>query len=331
MRENMTGASPKKSGAVVWSVLAVFIAASSLAAVFWPSTDPVDAVVSAVPPKPVPPKAVALSLPAEDKGKLDKTDSLYLSSDLEVIKAGLAEYGSKPPASNLSEPWIRARAEEKDSTAFLPLGALYATGDGVIKDDEEAAKWFRLHALKVYDGLYQRASKGDVEAMGELYRRFIKGVGFPKNYIQGCKWVLRAAASGDLNNSKDLIRDFYEKCDVRPGLTDPLFHETYLSLLREAAFKGGADEKVHLATTLQICADYWKSRALQEGPYPATQKNVQLNLSLKVEAYAWYNISAAMRHPDAAKKRDALHEVSAAGQKRSREILLEIEKRKASK
>lgn len=331
MRENMTEASPKKSGAVVWSVLAVFIAASSLAAVFWPSTNPVDAVVSAVPPKPVPPKAVALSLPAEDKGKVDKTDSLYLSSDQEVIKAGLAEYGSKPPASNLSEPWLRARAEEKDSTAFLPLGALYATGDGVIKDDEEAAKWFRLHALKVYNGLCQRASKGDVEAMAELYRRFIKGVGFPKNYVQGCKWVLRAAASGDLKNSEDLTEDFFEKCDVRPGLTDPLFHETYLSLLRESALKGGADERVRLANILLGFADYWGSKAINAGPYLDAQKYVQLNLSLKVEAYAWYNISAAMRHPDAAKKRDALQDVSAAGQKRSREIMAEIEKLRAGK
>jgi TPR repeat protein len=326
MRENMIEASPKKSGAAVWGMLALFMAASSLAAIFWPSTDPVEVVVSAVPPK-----RVASSLPAEDKGKVDEADGVDLSSDQAVIKAGLAEYGSKPPASNLSASWLRTRAEEKDSTAFLPLGALYATGDGVIKDDEEAAKWFRLHALKVYDGLYQRASKGDVEAMAELYRRFIKGVGFPKNYIQGCKWVLTAAASGDLNNSKDLIRDFSEKCDVRPGLTNPLFLETYLSLLREAALKGGADEKVYLATALQICADYWGGRALQEGLYPATQKNVQLNLSLKVEAYAWYNVAAALRHPGAAEKRDALQEVSAAGQKRSREILAEIEKLKASK
>ncbi|MEY3812716.1 MAG: hypothetical protein RL495_663 [Verrucomicrobiota bacterium] len=302
---------------------ACVLGAALLVWLFWPSA-----------PTPTQPSVVPITTgvapaPKEMVLSITKVESLDLSDGAAVIKAGLAE--SEPIKSNLSLTVLHDQADKGNTGALLKLGWLYAQGDGVIKDDEEAAKWFRLHALKVYDGLYQRASKGDVEAMGELYRRFIKGVGFPKNYIQGCKWVLTAAASGDLNNKKDLIRDFYEKCDVRPGLSDPLFHETYLSLLREAAFKGGADEKVHLATTLQICADYWKSRALQEGPYPATQKNVQLNLSLKVEAYAWYNVAAAMRHPDAAKKRDALQEVSIAGQKKSREIMAEIEKVRAGK
>ena len=294
--------------------------AALLVWLFWPSAS------TPTQPSVLPINKGVAPAPKEMARSITKVESLDLSDSAAVIKAGLAE--SEPIKSNLPLTALHDQADKGNTGALLKLGWLYAQGDGVIKDDEEAAKWFRLYALKVYEGLYQRASKGDVEAMGELYRRFIKGIGFPKNHIQGCKWVLKAAASGDLENSKSLTKDFYDKCNVDPGLGNPLFHETYLSLLRESALKGGADERVHLADFLLVCADYWRSKEYNEGP---DIKYVQLNLSLQVEAYAWYNIAAAMRHPDAAKKRDALQEVSIAGQKKSREIMADIEKLRAGK
>ncbi len=323
MRENMTEASPKKSGAVVWGMLAVFIAASLLAAIFWPSADPVEAVVSAVPPKPVPAKPVAPSLPAEDRAKVDETDGVDLSSDQALIKAGLAEYGSKPPASNLSASWLRARAEEKDPTAFLPLGALYAMGDGVIKDDEEAAKWFRLHARALFSRLRQRALAGDTEAMTELYRRLINGVGLPENDGAACAWVLKKAESCEAMEISAMARELQRIGDERGYAGRPTIMPTYQTLLEKAAYKGGPDEQVKLADFIAN-SGFWKDHS---GALPQEVSRFKR----MVEGYAWYNVAAAMRHPYAAAQRDAMQEVSAAGQKRSREILLEIEKLKASK
>lgn len=322
MRENMTEASPKKSGAVVWGMLAVFIAALSLAAIFWLSTDPVEAVVSAVPPKPVPAKPVAPSLPAEDKGKADETDGVDLSSDQAVIKAGLAEYGLTPP-SNLSAPWLRVRAEEKDPTAFLPLGALYATGDGVIKDDEEAAKWFRLHARALFSRLQQRALAGDTEAMTELYRRLINGVGLPENNGAACAWVLKKAESCEAKEISAMAGELQRIGYERGYAGRPSIMPTYQTLLEKAAYKGGPDDQVKLADFIAN-SGFWMDHS------GASPQEVS-RFKRMVEGYAWYNVAAAMRHPYAAAQRDAMQEVSAAGQKRSREILLEIEKRKASK
>jgi hypothetical protein len=299
---------------------ACVLGATLLVWLFWPSaptpTQPsVVPIITGVAPAP---KEMVLSI--------TKVESLDLSDGAAVIKAGLAE--SEPIKSNLSLTVLHDQADKGNTGALLKLGWLYAQGDGVIKDDEEAAKWFRLHALKVYDGLYQRASKGDVEAMGELYRRFIKGVGFPEDEKAACRWIIKAACTGGIREIKPYIAEFHETCDTSPDPSAPLFFETYRTLLTQVAFKGGTTDKVKLADFQKESAEYWLSKP---GTYEERRKNLDYGNQIKAEAYAWYNVAAAMRHPDAAKKRDALQDVSAAGQKRSREIMAEIEKLRAGK
>ena len=60
-------------------------------------------------------------------------------------------------ALTLGAPWafgqdpdriaeIRRRAGQGDPDAQLSLGVIYANGEGVLKDDGEAAQWYRLAA-----------------------------------------------------------------------------------------------------------------------------------------------------------------------------------------
>ena len=41
---------------------------------------------------------------------------------------------------------IRLRAEQGDADAQFTLGVRYANGEGVLQDDEEAVRWYRLAA-----------------------------------------------------------------------------------------------------------------------------------------------------------------------------------------
>ena len=46
--------------------------------------------------------------------------------------------------------WYRLAAEQEDAQAQYTLGFMYATGRGVLKDDAEALKWYRLAAEQGY-------------------------------------------------------------------------------------------------------------------------------------------------------------------------------------
>ena len=49
-----------------------------------------------------------------------------------------------PSAQELAD--LRARAEAGEADAQTNLAFMYASGDGVLEDDGEAARWFRLAA-----------------------------------------------------------------------------------------------------------------------------------------------------------------------------------------
>ena len=51
---------------------------------------------------------------------------------------------SQTPEEEIAD--LRARAEQGDATAQLVLGLMYADGRGVLPDDAEAVRWYRLAA-----------------------------------------------------------------------------------------------------------------------------------------------------------------------------------------
>ena len=78
-----------------------------------------------------------------------------------------------------------ARAAAGDADAQLILGLRYAEGDGVIKNDKEATKWFAL-----------AAKQGLTEAQYHYGRALLKGRGVVQDYRAAFSWIEKAAQRG---------------------------------------------------------------------------------------------------------------------------------------
>ena len=84
-------------------------------------------------------------------------------------------------------------AEQGDAAAQLNLGFLYGSGQGVIEDDKEAAKWFRL-----------AAEQGDAVAQYNLAQMYRKGEGVIEDDKEAVKWLRLAAEQGDAGAQNNL-------------------------------------------------------------------------------------------------------------------------------
>ena len=88
---------------------------------------------------------------------------------------------------------LRAKAEAGEAVAQLNLGVSYFYGQGVVKDDVEAAKWFR-----------RAADQGLASAQFNLGVFYASGRGLVKDDIEAAKWYRKAAEQGDADSQYNL-------------------------------------------------------------------------------------------------------------------------------
>ena len=87
-----------------------------------------------------------------------------------------------------------------DADTAYQRGQAYAIGDGVLKDDGEAAKWFRL-----------AADQGLAVAQASLGAKFAMGQGLPKDYVLAYMWLnLAAAQPSDKHEEHTMAREGIE-------------------------------------------------------------------------------------------------------------------------
>ena len=84
-------------------------------------------------------------------------------------------------------------AEQGYADAQLNLGVMYAKGEGVPQDDQEAAKWFRMSA-----------EQGNNEAQYLLGMMYGTGSGVPQDYKESYSWMSIAKANGNKEADKKL-------------------------------------------------------------------------------------------------------------------------------
>lgn len=89
-------------------------------------------------------------------------------------------------------------AEQGDANAQAKIGVMYHRGEGVLRDSEEAARWFRL-----------AAEQGSANAQTILGSIYIDGDGVPQNYSEAAKWLQLAAEQG-YANAQTLLGVLYE-------------------------------------------------------------------------------------------------------------------------
>ena len=115
----------------------------------------------------------------------------------------------------------RPLAETGDATAQVNLGVMYNQGHGVVQDDNEALRWFKLASEQGYSpaqwrlaimyktgtGVAQNyeeafklfklvAEQGDAYAQNTLGVMFSNGFGVPQDNIKAYLWFTVAADSG---------------------------------------------------------------------------------------------------------------------------------------
>ena len=111
---------------------------------------------------------------------------LALVGALVGVTAWLAlERPSAVPTANVPNHLQHALAAQGDAEAQLRLGLLYAEGDGVIKNDKEAAKWFAL-----------AAKQGLAEAQYHYGLVLLKGHGVVQDYRAAFSWIEKPAQRG---------------------------------------------------------------------------------------------------------------------------------------
>ena len=79
----------------------------------------------------------------------------------------------------------KIEAEKGDADAQNNLGFAYANGEGVVKNEAEAVKWYR-----------KAADQGDADAQFNLGKMYAAGRGVVKDEVEAYKWFLLSGAQG---------------------------------------------------------------------------------------------------------------------------------------
>ena len=87
----------------------------------------------------------------------------------------------------------REKALNGDVREQFLLGTAYLEGQGVDKNDWEAAYWFQ-----------RAADQGHAKAMTSLGIMYCLGRGVPKDAVEGCKWLIVASRRGHAPAKKSL-------------------------------------------------------------------------------------------------------------------------------
>jgi hypothetical protein len=123
---------------------------------------------------------------------------------------------------------LQPLADEGFALAQIDLGALYHDGEGVAKDDVQAAHWHRKAAdqgdadgqfrlgIAYYEGwglardfaqaaalLQKSANQGDASAMGMLAACYDAGQGVPQSYVTAYMWMSLSLAGFPDPGSRD--------------------------------------------------------------------------------------------------------------------------------
>jgi TPR repeat protein len=133
------------------------------------------------------------------------------------------------PVENHQVHIIRQKAEQGNATAQFTLGSCYANGRGVVRNYEEAVKWYYLSAKQGYAAAQNR--------LGVCYS---KGLGVAQNYAAAVAWYRRAAGQGNAFAQDNLGGCYYNSHGVARDYTEAV------KWYRLSAEQGNAVAQYHL-------------------------------------------------------------------------------------
>ena len=229
----------------------------------------------------------------------------FRKSAVQGNATGAASYGryllngsGVPKDMDQAIKYLKLGADGGVASAMSALGWAYHFGEGVEKDIKEAVRLYR-----------QAAEKGDLYGCSQLGLLYKNGDGVIKDAQQAVKWLKIASDSGYTDAKKNL-GNLYQSGE---GVPQDLIRASKLFL--EVAVSGDVECQRVIGVRYQL--------------------GIGFPIDL-VESYAWYNIGASAGDDQSAKSREEVAaslsaEQLIAAQKRSRELLVEIEAKKAKK
>jgi uncharacterized protein len=206
-----------------------------------------------------------------EETRFEETKAKAEKGDIEAQYAlGVYYHLGEGVARNETEAakWYRKAAEQGDATSQLFLGQCYDFGNGVTKDEAEAVKWYR-----------KAAQQGEPRAQYSLGAMYGGGIGLAKDEVLAAKWYRKAAEQG-LAEGQFNIGAMYAK-----GVGLAKDDAEAAKWLRKAANQG------HAAAQNNLGAMYDIGQGVPQD---------------YVEAYKWYNLAAAQGVQTAFQNRDAL-------------------------
>lgn len=145
---------------------------------------------------------------------------------------------------------FRALALNGDAAAQYRLGVMYTKGQGVAKDDKQAASWY----LKA-------AEQDDTRAQFAIAERYARGKGVPQDDKQAASWYLKAADHG-FPKAQFTVGLMYAKGQGVPQ--DFIQAHKWLSLAGDIAIssKGWIEEKMtpEQIKKAQVLAQEWLAK-----------------------------------------------------------------------
>ncbi|MGA2171757.1 MAG: tetratricopeptide repeat protein [Sedimentisphaerales bacterium] len=172
-------------------------------------------------------------------------------------------------------------AEQGNTIAQAKVGGMYASGQGVTQNYEEAIKWFR-----------KAAEEGHVLAQTGLGMMYAKGEGVAQDYAEALKWFRKATAQGEAE-AQCWLGFMYDT-----GLGVAKNRQEAIKWYRKAAEQGHASAQVSLGVRYFVTEDCREFKPRIDN----------------IEAYKWLILAAAQGNQYAVDFRDVLKQKMTATQ-----------------
>ena len=130
---------------------------------------------------------MAISLLVPIAINYDLLFQMFFAGPLSTTEGAIAQVSQSqtPQPKQSTLDGLKRSAEEGNVANQLKLAAKYSTGEGVVKDQAEASRWY-----------LRAAEAGDVQAMYEVSLRHRHGYGLAKHAANSNVWRHRAATGG---------------------------------------------------------------------------------------------------------------------------------------
>ncbi len=150
---------------------------------------------------------------------------------------------------------LKSKAEAGDTAAQVALAHAYENGEGVAKNEDLAAKWYRA-----------AADKGNAQAQSELGVMYRLGLGVQQDKEEAVKWYRKAAKQGFGPAMFNLATCFYNGDGV--GISDRLAYAWFV-LAKRAGSTEAAEAVTRMETELEpaklVTAKYTLAEIVEKG------------------------------------------------------------------